>query len=78
LAELGGKPPPAQSGVIGDHLSDGFNFGATDIAPTITKLRLHDCQHRRLILERKPIVEPICGPNQLTAFNVKWIFPDHV
>jgi hypothetical protein len=43
--------------MVGDQLPDGFNLGATDIAPAITKLRLHDCQHRRSILERKPIVE---------------------
>ena len=60
LAEFGGKPPPAQSGMIGDQLADGFNSGATDIAPAITKLRLHDRQHRRSNLERKPIVEPFC------------------
>ena len=60
LAELGGKPPPTQSGMIGDHLPDGFNVGATDIAPAITKLRLHDRQHRQSNLERKPIVKPFC------------------
>jgi hypothetical protein len=48
--------------MIGDQLPDGFNVGATDIAPAITKLRLHDRQHRRTILERKPIFEPFCDP----------------
>jgi hypothetical protein len=43
-------------------LPDGFNFGATDIASAITKLRLHDRQHRRSNLERKPFVAPFCGP----------------
>jgi hypothetical protein len=41
----------------GDQLPDGFNFGATDIAPAITKLRLHDHQPTRSILERKPLLE---------------------
>jgi hypothetical protein len=49
--------------MIGDQLPDGFNLGATDMAPAITKLRLHGCQHRRSILERKPIVEPFLLPN---------------
>src|ERR1035441_8256041 len=48
--------------MIGDQLPDGFNVGATDSAPAITKLRLHDRQHRRSILERKPIVEPFFAP----------------
>jgi hypothetical protein len=43
--------------MIGDQLPDGFNFGATDIAPAITKLRLHDHQPTRSILERKPLLE---------------------
>jgi nucleotidyltransferase/DNA polymerase involved in DNA repair len=47
--------------MIGNQLPDRFNFGATDIAPAITKLRLHDRQHRRSILERKHIVESFCG-----------------
>jgi hypothetical protein len=58
LAELGGKPPPAQPGMSGDQLPDGFNFGATDTASAMTELRLYDRQHRRSILERKHIVEP--------------------
>ena len=62
LAELGGKPPPTQPGMIGDQLPDGFNLGPTDIAPAITKLRLHDRQHRRPNLERKPLVALFCGP----------------
>jgi hypothetical protein len=45
-----------------DQLPDGFNFGATNIAPAITKLRLHDRQHTRSILERKPVVEPFSSP----------------
>jgi hypothetical protein len=62
LTELGGKPPPTQPGVIGDQLPDGFNFGTTDIAPAITKLRLHDRQPTRSILERKPLIEPFLLP----------------
>ena len=63
LAKLGRKPPPTQPGMIGDQPPDGFNFGATDIAPAVTKFRLHDRQHRRSILERKPIVEPFLQAN---------------
>jgi hypothetical protein len=40
----------------GDQLADGFNLGATDITAAITKFRLHSRQHKRSILERKPIV----------------------
>jgi hypothetical protein len=46
--------------MIGNQLPDGFNFGATDIAPAITKIRLHDPRHGRSILERKPVVELFC------------------
>jgi hypothetical protein len=53
--------------MIGDQLPDGFNFGATDIAPAITKLRLHDRQHTRPILERKPLFEPFLPPKTLRS-----------
>jgi hypothetical protein len=39
------------------NLPDKFNFGAADIAPAITKLRLDDNQQWRSVLERQPIVE---------------------
>jgi hypothetical protein len=48
--------------MIGDQLPDRFNFGPTEIAPAITKLRLHDRQHRRPNLERKPFGALFCGP----------------
>ena len=60
----------------GDQLPDGFNLGTTDIAPAITELRLHDRQHRRFNLERKPLVElffrakPSC--NQHVRYSKGW------
>jgi hypothetical protein len=56
-AEFGGKPPPTQLRMSHDQLPDGFNFSATEIAPAITKLRLHDRLCWWSILERKPVVD---------------------